>query len=263
MIQHQISNSCGNYNYNAFIYRNAYWDPHFHGNYELIYVFEGIADISANGVADVLYPGELMLLPPYTVHSLRITDGKIWIGVFSEDFITSYEAMNKYTRYAKFRCSADIEDILKKYLFFEGKPEHFLHISCLYMVCNECVKNAAPHTAEQNYGFIYEVVNFISENLNRDIVLKDIADEMNYEYHYFSSLFHQYFCMNFRSFINLFRFERACALLTDKENSITCIAESCGFGSIRNFNKVFKKLSGYTPSEYKRQQVHIKMRLSS
>lgn len=246
MILHQVSNSRGNYNYNAYIYRNASWTPHFHGNYELIYVFEGTANISVNGIADVLCQGELILLPPYTVHSLDITDGKTWVGVFSEDFIASFAKKYKYVRYSKFKCSTDIEDILKKYLFFEGRPQHFLHISCLYMVCNECVKNAAPHTTEQNCSFIYKVVNFISENLSRDIVLKDIAAAMNYEYHYFSSLFHQYFCMNFKSFINFFRFERACALLTDKENSVTSVAEACGFGSIRNFNRVFKKLSGYS-----------------
>lgn len=90
MILHQVSNSRGNYNYNAYIYRNASWTPHFHGNYELIYVFEGTANISVNGIADVLCQGELILLPPYTVHSLDITDGKTWVGVFSEDFIASF-----------------------------------------------------------------------------------------------------------------------------------------------------------------------------
>lgn len=258
MILHQVANSRGNYNYNAYIYRNIYWAPHFHGNYELIYVFEGTANISVNGTADILCQGELILLPPYTVHSLHITEGITWVGVFSEDFISSYAKKYKYVRYSKFKCSADIEEILKKYLFFQGKPERFMHISCLYMVCNECVKNGVPHSTSQNYHFIYEVVNFISENLSHEIALNDIADAMNYEYHYFSSLFHQYFSMNFKSFINLLRFERSCALLSDKENSITSVAEACGFGSIRNFNRVFKKLSGYTPREYKNQHLDSK-----
>lgn len=256
MIFHQISNSLGNYNYNAHIYHNTSCIPHFHGNYELIYVFEGTADISVNGVADVLRQGELILLPPYTVHSLDVVESKVWVGVFSEDFIISYT--NKYVRFPKFRCDAEIEELLKKYLFIKGRPEHFLHISCLYMVCSECIKNVVPHETELNYTFIYEVIDYISENLNSDIALKDIAEHMNYEYHYFSSLFHQYFCMNFKSFINLFRFEKACTLLAKKENGITYVAEICGFGSIRNFNRVFKKLSGYTPKEYKNQRFDIK-----
>lgn len=256
MLLHQVSNSHGNYNYNAIIYHNTSWASHFHGNYELIYVFEGTANISANGIAEVLYQGELMLLPPYTVHSLHVTDGKTWVGVFSEDFIVSYVNKHKYVRFSKFKCDADIEEILKKYLFSDDKPEHFMHISCLYMVCNECVKNAVSQDIKQNDSFIYEVVNYISKNMSYDIALKDIADAMNYEYHYFSTLFHQYFCMNFKSFLNLFRFERACAILADSEATITSVAEACGFGSIRNFNRVFKNLSGYTPRDYKNRHIN-------
>ncbi len=258
MILHQVSNSRSNYNCNAYIYYNTSYAPHFHGNYELIYVFEGTTNITVNGIADVLCQGELILLSPYTVHSFDIVGGKAWVGVFSDDFIASYAKKHKYVRYSKFKCSADIEDILKKYLFFEGNPELFLHIACLYMVCNECVKNALPQTTKQNDSFIFEVVDFISKNISRDITLKDIADVMNYEPHYFSTLFHQHFCMNFKSFINLFRFEKACALLTDKDNSATYVADACGFGSIRNFNRVFKNLSGYTPREYKNQQLNSK-----
>lgn len=258
MLLHQVTNSIGNYNYNAFIYDNVQYASHFHGNYELIYVFEGTANVSVNGLSDTLYKGELILIPPYTVHTLDIENGKTWVGVFSEDFISSFTKSHKYMRYSKFSCSAEIEEILKKFLFVIEKPEHYLHISYLYMVCNECVKNAKPLNAENNYKFIYAVVSHISENLSWDISLKDISAQLNYDYHYFSALFHQNFSINFKSFVNLFRFEKACTLLVDKEIPITYIAETCGFGSIRNFNRVFKSLSGYTPSEYRNQQIKNK-----
>lgn len=254
MIWHQTENSLSDYNYNAFIYDNFQFGSHFHGNFELLYVYDGIANISVNGIPEVLNPGEMLLIPPYTAHMLDVKDSKVWIGVFSEDFISSYVRDHKYTRYSKFKASADIEEILKKYLFFEGQPDHFLLISCLYMVCNECIKNAKPLNTESDYKFIYTVISHISDNLSWDISLKDIADKMNYDYHYFSSLFHQNFSMNFKSFVNLFRFEKACALLKNKGTSITYVAEVCGFGSIRNFNRVFKTLSGYTPREYKNKQ---------
>ncbi len=253
MIIHQPSNSRGNYNYNATIYKNAHWTLHFHANFELIYVYEGSADVSLNGATDTLEKGEMMLIPPYTVHSLFVTAGKTWVGVFSEDFITSFAKQYKYVRFSKFTCSPEIEALLQKHLFTEDRPDRFLHISCLYMVCNECVKNALVLATEQNYKFIHGVIGYITEHTHQDIALKDIAKAMNYEYHYFSSLFHQSFGMNFKSFVNLLRFEQACSLLTD-EVSVTQVAERCGFGSIRNFNRVFKSLSGVTPLEYKKQR---------
>ena len=255
MIQHQISNSLGNYNYNAYIYKTALWPPHFHGNYELIYVFSGTAEVSVNGVSDTLHPGELLFIPPHSVHSLTVDEGETWVGVFSEDFISAYAQNNKYARYSKFRCSEDVEDTLKKFLFFEGTPERYLCISCLYMVCSECLKNAVCHTSEQNSNFVYSVVTYIYANLNTDITMKGIADSLNYEYHYFSALFNKYFSIHFKGFINMFRFEKACSLLSDSANTVTYVAECCGFGSIRNFNRVFKKFCGCTPMEYRKKQL--------
>lgn len=248
---HQITNSLGNYNYNSCIYRNTVWPPHFHGNYELIYTFSGTADVSINGTSETLLPGELLLISPYTVHSFTVANGESWVGVFSPDFVAAYDDTYRYARFSKFQCDPHIEGILKRYLFCEGQPDRFLHISCLYMVCNECVKKARPIQDGHSPQFIREVVLYISEHMEHEVSLRELATVMNYEYHYFSSLFHQTFSMNFRSFINYFRFNKACTLLLDPANSISRVAECCGFGSIRNFNRVFKQLSGYTPHEYR------------
>lgn len=255
MIHHQVTNSRGNFNYNAFVYRDTIWQPHFHGNYELIYVFEGTTKLLANGIPEVLQAGEMILLPPYTVHSLQISGGKTWIGVFSEDFIVSFSKSHRGTRYTKFQCCAEIEDFLQKHLFFQGTPERFLCISCLYMMCSQCIKNAAPYPSEQHQNFVYQVVTYIEDHIQEELSLQDIASSMSYEYHYFSSLFNRAFCMNFKSFINLIRVEQAQHILSDKSISVTQAAERCGFGSIRNFNRVFKNLCNCTPQEYQNQHI--------
>lgn len=250
MIQHQVGNSQGNYHYNAYIYTDTFWDHHFHGSYELIYVFEGTAELCINGKADTLQAGEMILLSPYTVHSLKVECGKTWVGVFSEDFIISFAKEYPYSCFSKFRCRPDTEQFLQEHLFVEEKLAHFLLISCLYAMCNECLQHAAISTDTKDNRFISEVIVYIDTHLNMDITLQDVADAMNYEYHYFSALFHQYFSMHFRSFINFFRYEKACSLLNNEANSISSVAIDCGFGSLRNFNRVFKKLSGCTPKEY-------------
>ena len=252
MVFHQVENSLGNYNYNAYIYDTVKWNEHFHGCYELVYVFDGQTKVTVNGVSEILLAGELLLIPPYTVHSLDIKNAKTWVGVFSEDHIISYTKKYKYKRSLKFTLSNDIEKILKDQLFFEGTPDRFMRISCLYMICNECIKNASPYKNDQNYEFISGVVTYIHDNLENNISLIELATSMNYEQHYFSSLFHQYFSMNFKNFVNFFRFKKACALLSEGKYTITYIAECCGFGSIRNFNRVFKKFGGCTPQEYKK-----------
>ena len=90
-------------------------------------------------------------------------------------------------------CYLEIEEILKKRLFTLENHDRYLCISLLYMVCNECVKNAHLHNSQQSNEFIHNVITYISENISKDISLKDIASKMNYEYHYFSCLFNQSF----------------------------------------------------------------------
>ena len=57
--------------------------------------------------------------------------------------------------------------------------------------------------------------------------------------------------MNFTDYINVYRFNAACAMLTETDMSMTDIAYESGFQSIRSFNSIFKKLSGVTPREYR------------
>lgn len=254
MIFHQPKNSFGNFNYNAHIYRNISFPPHFHGNYELIYSMQGQTEIEVNGSKEVLEAGELLLIPPYTVHSLRIEEQKTWIGVFSDDYVTAFSHSNRYARYGKFRCSNEIENFLQNNLFFEGQPERFLHIACLYMICNECIRNGVKLSTNQDQKFIHTVTQYISENSQQPLEMQAISNALNYEYHYFSFLFHRCFGMNFKAFINMFRFNEACKLLSDSTLDMNDICERCGFGSIRNFNRVFKVFSGTTPSGYRKQQ---------
>ena len=55
MIFHQPLNSKMNFNYNAYIYRDTNWETHFHGNFELIYVFEGAANITVQSQFGMTY----------------------------------------------------------------------------------------------------------------------------------------------------------------------------------------------------------------
>ena len=253
MVFHQISNSKGNYNYNANIYKGIVFGSHFHGNYELIYSISGTAEITVNGKETKIKKGEFLLISPYSIHSL-ITDknSEIWVGVFSKDFVSDFASKNKYNEFLPFKCDIKVENLLKEYLFYENKPEHYMCIACLNAMCSECLKNAKIISRKSESEFAERVIKYISENLIYDITLKRTADALGYEYHYFSSLFHSCFEINFKRFINLLRFEYACTIITDKSKSITNISDECGFDTVRNFNRVFKEIGGCTPSEYRK-----------
>ena len=258
MIEHQISNSRGNHNYNAYIYQNAVFHSHFHKNYELIYVIEGKTTVPVNGQSFTLSAGELLLVPPFFVHCIDVSDSVVWVGVFSEDYVAEFSSAHTGKLYSKFRCGEREEAFLKEHLFIRTKPDLYMLKSCLYLVCAECVKNSECINSERDMNFSERVVKYVSENLNAEFTMHSLAKEQNYEYHYFSLLFHRCFAMNFSDFINSIRFEHACTMLKNSNSPVTVISDECGFGSLRNFNRIFKKYSGQTPSEFRKGTGDVK-----
>ena len=134
MIQHQPTNSRGNYNYNAFVYTETRYHSHFHANYELIHVLEGEVPCQVGGKDLTLAAGQTLLISPYTVHAFFVTNGaRAWVGVFSEDHIPAFAAAHGGTQFAPFVLSS-CEALLRVHLFIEEKPELYRRIALLYTV---------------------------------------------------------------------------------------------------------------------------------
>ena len=253
MITHQVDNSYGNFNYNAYVYMNIGWQAHFHGNYELIYAIEGDTEINVNGICHKLTPGDFLLIAPYLIHSMEIGgESRVWIGVFSEDYIAEFAKNNKGMRFSRFRCAEPIEKYLREYLIFQGTPERYIAISCLNAVCAECAKNADKKLSDTDARFVESVIEYISAKMSENVTMSEIADALGYEYHYFSLLFKRYFSIRFKSFVNLFKFQYACSLLSDSSKSISEVCFESGFETVRSFNRVFREYCGMTPTEYRR-----------
>lgn len=254
MIKHQSGNSQKNFHYNAYIYQNTGWNSHFHSCYELIYVMNGEITLFLDGKSHTLQKGELILLSPYTVHGFTVEgESRAWVGVFSDEYIAAFATANRELQFSKFRCEPALEEQLRCQLFHEGKPEHYLCISALYTVCHACVKGAVPLGSRANRRLVNQIVSYIAEHLEDDLSMGDLARHLGYEYHYFSAVFHQCFGMDFKKFLNHFRYEKACNLLINRDCEITEIYRACGFSGLRNFNRVFKQESGCTPSEFRKQ----------
>ena len=90
-----------------------------------------------------------------------------------------------------------------------------------------------------------------------DLRLDGLADSMDLSPRTVSTLLNGYYQKNFYDFINYYRVLDAKQQLSDSElndKTIQRIFEDAGFNSKTTFNTLFKKLTGYTPSEYRKKK---------
>lgn len=254
MIIHQEHNSLGNHNYNAFFYDNCEWFYHFHKNYELVYVVSGEVVLTLNGSQILLKENDFALVLPNEFHSYHTPkESCVWIGVFSADFVGEFAKSldTKRTKTPVFACEPQIREFLIHYLIREETPDIFILKAALYAVCREFLQKVSLYDAEKEKSFIYDIISYMEQNFQKEISLMTIAEAFGYEYHYLSRQFHSHFHMNFKQFLNIYRTDYAMDQLTHTDSSITDIAHSAGFQTVRTFNRVFQKHTGMTPSEFK------------
>lgn len=97
--------------------------------------------------------------------------------------------------------------------------------------------------------------DFISSHLNENISLKIIAQELNTNPSYLSRIFKQREGINITDYIHFERIKEAQRLLLDGNYKISTIAFTLGYGSIQHFTRVFKKVQGCSPKEYRKSKL--------
>lgn len=107
--------------------------------------------------------------------------------------------------------------------------------------------------AQSNEDLITVILQYIKEHAAEKISLNDIALKFHFNYHYLSSYFSSHFNETFPDYLNRIRIEQSVKLLKNSTMSISEVAESCGYSDISYFSKVFKKIIGKTPTQFRRE----------
>ena len=93
--------------------------------------------------------------------------------------------------------------------------------------------------------------SFIEENYMYDISMQELARRMNYSETYFCKLFKQYFDQNFTAYLTEYRIAEAKKLLEQPTFNIKDVGKAVGYSDSNYFTKVFKRITGQSPTEYR------------
>jgi len=97
-----------------------------------------------------------------------------------------------------------------------------------------------------------DVLQFTFKESNRQIKIEEVAEIAHLTPEAFCRFFKVRTRKTYINFLNEVRISNACKLLMNKEESISEICFKVGFNNLSNFNRIFKRLTNYSPGEYRK-----------
>lgn len=142
------------------------------------------------------------------------------------------------------------------YMLKPCRPDDILKLLEATVCDDDKKREVKDHNKPQN-RIVLNAIRFIEENyMNEKISLRTVADFCGVSAPYLSSLFSQEEGCGFSDYINKIRIDRACSYLHDPVVKTYEIAYKVGYRDEKYFARVFKKLVGLPPSEYRK---HIEL----
>lgn len=246
---------------------------HWHNEYEIIHIFEGVFRLTVNNSELVLKSGDSAFIESGALHGGSPESCQYVCIVFDLDSMLSSQTwasdlnkmINSYDlHFNSFLPSSMVsvqECIVSLCNSLEAKNEGYrlTTVGALIQLLGLLVQNGAytknselSPMQQKKISQLKAVISFISKHYSEDITLADMTACANMNKNYFCKFFHDAMHKTPIEYLNYYRVESACEQLLTTDKSILTIAMDCGFHDVSYFVKVFKKFKGMVPSSYKK-----------
>lgn len=236
-------------------YRNLTNLPHWHSDAEIVYAEQGNAVVTIDGENFALSRGNAVFIGSSLVHQIRADEGSLLAFFIFDNSLVEKIIGGK--RLSSPLLSRDY-DLPALHARMEEELEAGTRLDALSVnnrierLVIEIFRGETSHLSEREENYMdaryKRLLRDIDENFS-DYTVADAAQFLALSESYFSKFFRQMADMTFTQYLNLVRAEKAVEMIRKHDKTMTEIAISCGFGSIRNFNRVFKHITGYSPRD--------------
>lgn len=234
------------------VFSNFDTDPHWHDDCEILTVLSGSATVLIGDDKFDAMEGDTFFVCSKVPHSIRPdADSKINVLLFDDS--AAELTHGKKLSNAKLSKNYDIPTLLEsicseldgKELYFESAVKSAITSLVVNILRNEPHEQCDEVLEEATFGKLLQKI----DNCYDFFTFDDAAEYMSLSPVYFSSAFHKFVGTTFSKYINGVRVEKAVELLKKPGVKITDVAMNCGFDTIRNFNYVFRKYTGFAPKQ--------------
>lgn len=126
----------------------------------------------------------------------------------------------------------------------------YFFLSKLTEIAEENAFSGRNENRKEHY--VKKAIELIAMNYSRNISISEIAAFVGLDRSYFCSIFKDTMSLSPQEFLIRFRINKACELMKSNMLTIGDISRSVGYTDPLQFSKVFKKLKGLAPREYRR-----------
>lgn len=236
-------------------YRNLHNISHWHMEHELIACREGSAQVMLDDTMFNITQQQCIFCHSGRVHYISASpDSLLLVCLFNEkmyDPITSPFALENPVfedRYGILPKLSEIRHELQNQpIFFECRTEAMIGEILVDIFRGEPLRKAQWQFSDVITRY-KQLLNYIDLEYEH-ITYQNAVQFMNMSDAYFSRYFKRQAGMTFSQYLNVVRIEKAVQLLDSAPTmKITDVMLRCGFNTIRSFNRVFRAVTGFTPT---------------
>ena len=227
--------------------------------YIFLYCMEGSGIININGKQYVLHDNEAFCIPRFKGHSYYACEDNpwsiLWVHIKGED--TKYFPLEE-CRIVQFNSNNSTNRMLFLFELLFSVLErnytlgNFIYISqVLALILAETYDREKHNTTQEQNKYVTTVVRYMYKHLQENLTLEQISEEFELSKSYLNAIFQKYTQhapMDF--YINL-KMKEACKLFRSTDMYIYEVAQRLGYKDQYYFSRIFKKVVGISPKEYK------------
>ena len=247
----------GNHPFGFIRTRNLDFQLHLQNSLELVFLQKGICHIRCGGLDAWLQPGQLLAVFPHQIHSYDSSRDveAVLLVVPIQPYLSAYTGVlfgqvpedprmeSEYLLPLVDMMLADVKTAT------ETVMQGYLQVLVGKLLQSLRLRPAHRGQEEVLHKLLTYLEDHYRENLNR----KTVARTLGYSESYLSHVFSEALGITMPEYVNTLRVREAMNLLRRTDQTVTDLSARLGFGSIRSFNRVFKKETGMTPACWRKK----------
>lgn len=253
--------------------------PHWHNDIEFIVITGGEGLVDVDMTTYHVHSGDIMLVLPGQIHSIYqyqqtvmeyeniIFKTKLLYTTDSDpctlEFFLPYFNLD-YALPCHITPSTPCYEGLSSYIKFidelNGQQPPYYQLSIKSVLYNffyllfSSQSELIPMIPNKALRKMKQTISYVSEHYSEDITVESTAQHLSISPSHFMKLFKQNMHMTFTAYLNHYRLNKACSLLTATDLNILEISEQVGFNNLSYFNRLFKEQYQMAPRNYRNQK---------